>query len=143
MFESATRFFFPAFASPLSRMSMSEDETNEHEAHDDDPSELGMDQEQHEEDVEGSVQMMIARRNEIHMEGYEETFEEDGGNHDESAETEPMYQESCSDFDSMWERVQKITEDLHSKRVHFQDLMARLNDHSHLYQIDILVNHGF
>ncbi len=120
---------------------MSDEETIALEAHHD-PSEFECDEEQDEENVENNLQRLIENRKfHAHMEGHEENFEEDCGDHDESAESEPMEEEFCSNFDSMWEQVQKISEDLHSKRVVFQELLARLNDHSQFFKIDILVNH--
>jgi hypothetical protein len=138
MFESASRFLFPGFLPPLLRMSMSDEETITSEAHHY-PSEFECDEEQDGENVENSLQRMIENSKfHANTEGHEETFEEDCGDHDE---TEPMEEEFCSNFDSMWEQVQKISEDLHSKRVAFQELFARLNEHSQVFKIEILVNH--
>ena len=145
MFESALRFFFPTLLVHPSRMSMSDEETDELEAqHDDNPSEYGSEDAQNDNDVVANIQMFIEKSGYIaQMEGCEGDFEEDGGIHNETAETEPMDEESCSDFSSMWQTVQKITEELHSKKIAFETLMARLHEHSHLYKIEILVNQHF
>ena len=126
-------------------MSISDEETKELKAHyDHDACDFEYQAVPNEDDVEGSIQMMIDRRHHnAQMEGCEGDFEEGGDIHDESAETEPMDEESCSDFNSMWQTLQRITETLHSKKIAIEALMLRLQGHSHLYKIENLVNQYF
>lgn len=144
MFESASRLVYPSVAFPLSRLSMSDDEAHAMETHDDDPSECSIIEEQDEDDTQTRVQMLIARRNhDAQMDEFDEKIEEEGEPHDESAETEQMDGESCSNFDSMLDEVQKISEDLQNKKVLIEGLLTRLNGFCNLYRIEALVNNSF
>lgn len=143
MFERASRFLYSSVALPLARLSMSDEEANAMETHDDDPSECAIIEEQDEDDTQTRVQMLIARRkHDDQMDEFDEKFEEEGEPHDASAETEPMDGESYN-FDSMLENVQKISEDLQIKKVLIEELLARLNGFSNLYRIEALVNSFF
>jgi hypothetical protein len=77
------------------------------------------------------------------MDEFDEKIEEEGEPHDESAETEQMDGESCSNFDSMLDEVQKISEDLQNKKVLIEGLLTRLNGFCNLYRIEALVNNSF
>lgn len=144
MFESASRLLYPSVAFPLSRWSMSDDEAHAMETHDDDPPECAIIEEQDEDYTQTRVQMLIARRNhDAQMDEFDEKIEKEGEPHDESAETEQMDGESCSNFDSMLDEVQKISEDLQNKKVLIEGLLTRLNGFCNLYRIESLVNNSF
>jgi hypothetical protein len=141
MFEGLTRVFFAGFAHSLLRMSMSEEENIDVEQCEDLQSALEFNEEQDEEDVELSIQAMISNRRQASGIDANDVFgEEDGNIQDESAETEPMETESCLNFRSMLDHVQKLSQELHEKRVALESLMARLHGHSTWCKIEPLVN---
>lgn len=118
---------------------MSDEENIELDAQDQEICEFEINDEQNEND---DADMMTRRRYEDspNIEHCEDHFEEDGENHDESAETELMGVETHPDFESMMQEVQKFCEELQIKKLTIENLIAGLNGCSNLYKIENLVN---
>ncbi len=119
-------------------MSDSEEENKELEPHQEYLCEMGVQDEQNDDDTEARIAELISRKQEgVQLEYCNEKTDDEGA--DESYETEPMEGEPSCDFGSMLENVQEIVETLHSKSSDINTLLERLNGYSNVYKIENLV----
>ncbi len=151
MFEVVSSSIFAGFLLPLANIPMSGEENNDMEAFHNDQSEFEIKEEQTEQDVQASIASMIASRSGIQdSEVCSEEFEEESGNLDESAETEPMDNQGAPidhafvyNFSEMFSNLQEMRQGLHDRKEAVEILLARLKSYSNLLKIEPLVNRLF
>ena len=70
----------------------------------------------------------------------EDDFERDSAKNDDSAETEPICEESYHNFEEILNEVAKFSEELEKRKVDISSMISRLKGYTNVYKIENLVN---
>jgi hypothetical protein len=114
---------------------MTDEETNELGEPDHQHFESEMDGEQNEDD-----ELISHGQDGENVGDCEDGFERDSAKNDDSAETEPICEESYHNFEEILNEVAKFSEELEKRKVDISSMISRLKGYTNVYKIENLVN---